>query len=108
MKKELKRLQGKNLSFEGKDLRYFVINKTKMSSELSGISDVTVYCIDPLRHNVNTVKGINDTAETIIGLKKNGKLVTDKKQNQFLLRVIANRRKVTKKTKENTASYKVD
>lgn len=78
-----------------------------MSSELSGISDVTVYCIDPLRHNVSTLKGINDTAETRIGLKKNGKLVTDKKQNKFLLRVISNHGKVTKHIKENTASYKV-
>lgn len=109
-KKELKRLEGKNLDFEGKDLSHFVTNKTKTFFELFGIHDATEYCSDSLRSQVNALKVVNDTAERGIALiKKFNESVRDEQQKQFLLRVVEHHRKVvTKRTKEGIASFKVD
>ena len=109
-KNEMKRLEGKNLVFEGKDLSHFVTNKTKTFFELFGIHDVTEYCSDSLRSHVNTLKVVNDTAEKGIALiKKFKESVRDEQQKQFLLRVVEHHRKVvTKRTKEGIASFKVD
>lgn len=109
-KKEMKRLEGKNLVFEGKDLSHFVTNKTKTFFELFGIHDVTEYCSDSLRSHVNALKVVNDTAERGIALiKKFNESVRDEQQKQFLLRVVEHHRKVvTKRTKEGIASFKVD
>ncbi|GBM99756.1 hypothetical protein AVEN_268025-1 [Araneus ventricosus] len=69
-KKEMKRLEDKNLFFEGKDLSHFVTIKAKTFFELFGIHDVTEYCSDSLRSHVNALKAVNDTAEREIALIK--------------------------------------
>lgn len=63
----MKRLQGKNIVFEGKDLSHFVTDITKSFFELFGIHDVTC---DSLRSHVNALKVVNDTAERGLALIK--------------------------------------
>ncbi|GBN42946.1 hypothetical protein AVEN_13667-1 [Araneus ventricosus] len=67
-KKEMKRLEGKKIFFEGKDLSHFVTNKTKTVFELFGIRDATEYCSDSLRSHVNALKAVSVTAERRIAL----------------------------------------
>ncbi|XP_077155302.1 uncharacterized protein LOC143817697 [Ranitomeya variabilis] len=87
-KKELKRLEGKNLVFEGKDLSDFVTSKTKTFFELFGIHNVEEYCSDTLRSSVNALKVVNDTVERGIAMiKKFNNSIRDEQQKQFLLRV---------------------
>ncbi|CAH1108321.1 unnamed protein product [Psylliodes chrysocephalus] len=94
-KKEMKRLDGKNLVFEGKDLSYFITSKTKMLFVLFGIHNATDYCSDSLRNQVDALKVVNDTAERGIALiKKFNESVRDEQQKQLLLRVVEHHRKV--------------
>ncbi|CAH1115349.1 unnamed protein product [Psylliodes chrysocephalus] len=88
-KKEMKQLDGKNLVFEGKDLSHFITSKTKIIFELFGIHNVTEYCSDSLRSQVDALEVVNDTAERGIALiKKFNESVRDEQQKQFLLRVV--------------------
>lgn len=101
-KKDMQKLEGKTLVFDGKDLSHFVTAKTKMFFGLFGIQDKTEYYSDSLREKVKALKEVNDTAERGIALIK-------QQQKQFLLRVVEHHRKaVTKRTKERISSFKVE
>lgn len=104
-KKDMNKLEGKTLVFDGKDLSHFVTAKTKMFIGLFGIQDKTEYYSDSLREKVNALKVVNDTAERGIALiKKFNESVKDEQQKQFLLKVVEHHRKaVTKRT-----SFKVE
>lgn len=65
-KKEMKRLEGKNLVFERKDLCF--TNKIKTFFELFEIHNMTEYCIDSLTNLVNVIQVVNDTAERGIAI----------------------------------------
>ncbi|GBN54102.1 hypothetical protein AVEN_69433-1 [Araneus ventricosus] len=84
-KKEMKRLEGKKIFFEGKDLSHFVSNKTKMFFELFVIHGVTEYFSDSLRSHVDALKAANDTAERGIALIKSltNRLGTNNKNDSF-------------------------
>uniref|UniRef100_T1I9H6 Uncharacterized protein n=1 Tax=Rhodnius prolixus TaxID=13249 RepID=T1I9H6_RHOPR len=108
-KKQLKRLEGKNIDFEGKD-EPFRYQKNQDVFELFGFFDVTEYCSDSLRSHVNALKVVNDAVERgIVLIKKFNESVRDEQQKQYLLRMVEYHRKVvTNRTKEEIASYKID
>ncbi|CAH1105830.1 unnamed protein product [Psylliodes chrysocephalus] len=86
-KKEIKRLDGENLAFKEKDLSHFITGKSEMFFKLFGIHNVTEYCSDSLRSQVD------DTAERGIALiKQFNESVRDEQQKQFLLRVVKSRK----------------
>jgi hypothetical protein len=109
-KKGLKRLDGKNLVFEGKVVSDFVTSGTKTFFAMFGVNDVSEYCSDAPRSSINSLRVVNDTAERGIGLiKKFNDSVRDEQQKQFLLRIVEHHRKVvTKRTKAGIASYKLN
>ena len=107
-KKGMKRLDGENIDFQGKDLSDFVTSHTKTFFRLFGVNDLEEYCNDALRSSINSLKVVNDTAERGIALiKKFNESVRDDQQKQFLLRIVEHHRKaVRNRTKEGVASYK--
>lgn len=67
-KKELTRLQGKNLVL--KEKTKVILFLMKMFFQLFEIQDKTEYCSDSLKNHVSTPKVVNDTAKKGIALKK--------------------------------------
>jgi hypothetical protein len=66
----MKRLDGENIVFQGKDLSDFVTSHTKTFFRLFGVNDLEEYCNDALRSSINSLKVVNDTAERGIALIK--------------------------------------